>query len=1549
MSGAADLAALTPEQRALLELRLRQRRQQAAPGAAAPDAAAALRLVPQPLGSGEFVLSFSQLRMWFVDQLESGSAFYNVASAVRLSGAFDRETLRRALDEVVVRHESLRTTFALRGPEPVQIIGPPRATRLPLVDLRAAAPAERDALARRHAAQLARQPFDLARGPLLRLLLVRLGDAEHVLVCVTHHIVSDWWSQRVLVRDLAVVYGALARGLPSPLPPLPVQYRDFAVWQRGWLRDGVLAEQLAYWRSRLAGAPTQLMLPLDRPRPAVQSYRGGHQLFAFRRELPAAVGALARQQGCTPFTVLFAAFQVLLCHRTGQEDLVISAPVSYRNSAESEGVIGFFVNTLLLRADLTGNPGFRALLARVYAATVDDLSHQHLPLERLIEALAPQRSLSHSPYLQVGINYAEDFAGQGEIASNLGIVDFDFEPGSSQFELNLILNLTDENLFGSIQYRTDLFTAARIDELIAQYRAILEAVVAEPDVDLARLRGKLAADATTPTAPGGFLLSPQQERLWAANSACRALCLIEATGEVEAAALGRALCAVVARHEILRTTFQALPGQRSALQVVGDGAPCALRYLDLAQSEPAAQQARLTQVFDQLEREPLDLARGPALTAAILTLAPGRQVLCLCLPALCADAPTLRLLVDQVALALGAGFGEDEPIQFADVAQWQNDLLAAAPVPASAATQVAIAEAGMPHVLSSSPGAAFAPRSVALPLALPAAADVQAVLLAGWQTLLQRLADPAEVATGVRVSGRGDPGLAAALGPLARYLPLPPPASGTSFTERVAAAAAGLRRAEAEQDLAPAGGAGSFSFCFDFDQLPAAVPGGGPGGPGSPALSLRRLRATSDRFRLKLAATRQGGELAAELCFDAGSVLAAEAERLGGWLAALLGNALEAPDAPAAELSLLTPAARRQVLGALAGPRGDWGPDATLPRLCWEQARRTPHAVALAGGGRRLTYAELDDAVARLAARLAACLAPADAVPDARIALAVDRSPEMVVAILAIQRAGAAYVPLDPDFPPDRLRFMLEDSRAALLVSQERHLASFAGVATRVLCLAAGEPAAAAAAAPPAPPEAWPSPADLAYVIYTSGSTGRPKGVMVSHGAIANRVLWMRRQFPMAADDVLLQKTPYGFDASIWEIFLPLICGARLAIAEPGGHRDAAYLAAAIAEHGVTVLQLVPSQLAMLLEAPDLGRHAATLRRLFCGGEALPGEAVRRFRAAVDAPVCNLYGPTETAIDATFHLCPAAAPAGVVPIGLPLDNLQVYVLDRGMQPVPPGLPGELYVGGVSLARGYLMRPRLTAERFVPHPWSAAPGERLYRTGDQVRCAAGGVLEFLGRGDGQVKVRGVRIELGEIEAALARHPQVAAAVATVRDDAAGTGGERQLVAYFQAGAAGSPAPRELREHLLRTLPEAMVPAVFVELPALPLAPSGKVDRQALPRPGHGAPRQAEYVAPRTAVEQALATIWEGLLGVGQVGAHDNFFDLGGHSLQGMRLVSHVRDALGVELRVRSIFENPTLAGLAQVATDEMVEQLGEELVSQLLATGAGPSLAGGESA
>ncbi len=448
---------------------------------------------------------------------------------------------------------------------------------------------------------------------------------------------------------------------------------------------------------------------------------------------------------------------------------------------------------------------------------------------------------------------------------------------------------------------------------------------------------------------------------------------------------------------------------------------------------------------------------------------------------------------------------------------------------------------------------------------------------------------------------------------------------------------------------------------------------------------------------------------------------------------------------------------------------------------------------------------------------------------------------------------------------------------------------------------------------------------------------------MMSHRGIANRVLWMRREFSWTADDTVLLKTPYSFDASIWEIFVPLVSGARLALSEPGAHRDPAALLAALAEHRVTTLQLVPSQLAMLLESPDLASASGNLTRLFCGGEALPGELVRRFSALSPAAVCNLYGPTEVAIDATYHPCSREelkAPPRTMPIGRPLDNVQAYVLDPGMRLLPEGLAGELFVGGEGLARGYLGRPDLTAERFVPNPWSGRPGDRLYRTGDLVRRGSAGTLEFLGRADGQVKIRGVRIELEEIEAALASHPEVARAAVVARDiggDGGSGGGERHLVAYFQPAAGTSPAPRDLRELLRRRLPEPMVPGVFVSLAVLPFTPSGKVDRNALPDPGHRAHQPAEFIAPRTAVEQALAAIWQELLGVERVGARDDFFDLGGHSLQSMRLVSHLRGTLGVELGVRSVFEHSTLAGLAKAVTEEMVRQLGADLVAELLAT------------
>ncbi|HEX7242173.1 MAG TPA: amino acid adenylation domain-containing protein, partial [Longimicrobiaceae bacterium] len=524
--------------------------------------------------------------------------------------------------------------------------------------------------------------------------------------------------------------------------------------------------------------------------------------------------------------------------------------------------------------------------------------------------------------------------------------------------------------------------------------------------------------------------------------------------------------------------------------------------------------------------------------------------------------------------------------------------------------------------------------------------------------------------------------------------------------------------------------------------------------------------------------------------------------------------------------------------------------------------------------------------------------------PGSVVGVALERSAELVAALLAVLRAGAAYLPLDPDHPAERLAYLLGDAGARVLLARGAAPEGFAGEVVRLD--AAPDRSAATGAEDPRVP-VWAE--SLAYVVYTSGSTGRPKGVAMTHGALANHMAWMQRAHPLAAGDRVLQKTAVGFDASVWEFWAPLTTGATLVMAPPGAHRDPAALLRAVAGEGVTVLQLVPSMLPPMLDA-GLGRYPG-LRRLFCGGEALPAAPAARARAETGAEVVNLYGPTEVCIDATWH--PVAEEAGpAVPIGRPVDGVRAYVLDRGLRPAPTGVAGELFLGGVQLARGYLGRPDLTAERFVPDGVSGDAGARLYRTGDRVRWLAGGELEYLGRLDEQVKVRGFRIEPGEIEGALREHPGVRQAVVVAREAAPG---DARLVAYVVPSGGEAPPAAELRAWARRRLPEHMVPGAFVPLEALPLTASGKVDRRALPESGAAEAGEA-YVAPRTPTEEILAGIWADVLRRDRVGAADDFFALGGHSLLATRVVSRVREAFGVELPLRALFEAPTVAALVE---------------------------------
>ncbi|CAG1017413.1 hypothetical protein BURC_02063, partial [Burkholderiaceae bacterium] len=599
----------------------------------------------------------------------------------------------------------------------------------------------------------------------------------------------------------------------------------------------------------------------------------------------------------------------------------------------------------------------------------------------------------------------------------------------------------------------------------------------------------------------------------------------------------------------------------------------------------------------------------------------------------------------------------------------------------------------------------------------------------------------------------------------------------------------------------------------------------------------------------------------------------AQVAALGGYYARTLTAMAEHPHQPYTAAALLSTAERQQLVTTWNATHTAYDLEQPLPALFDARATGSPETIALLFEDQHLTYAELQ----RRATQLAHHLQRLGVGPEVLVGVCLERSLEMVIALYAIVKAGGAYVPLDPTYPPERLAYMLADAHAAVLLTQARFAEQVPPASTHILCLDRDWERIAQEREEPLAYHLRPE--NLAYMIYTSGSTGLPKGALNTHRGIVNRLLWMQTAYQLTPADVVLQKTPFSFDVSVWEFFWPLLAGARLVLARPEGHKDSRYLIDLIEQAHVTTLHFVPSMLQVFLTEPDIAR-CHSLRQVMCSGEALPFALQERFFSRLSAALHNLYGPTEAAVDVTHWTCQPHNAAGLVPIGRPIANTQLYILDAHLEPVPVGAPGELYLAGVGVGRGYHLRPALTAERFLPNPFSTELGTRLYRTGDLARYLPDGSVDFLGRADFQVKIRGFRIELGEVEAALREHPHVQDALVLAREGEAG----KRLVAYLVPHPEAAPTVSDLRRFLQAKLPEYMLPAAFVAVPAWPLSPNGKLDRKALPAPEVVRPAlDHAFVPPRTPQEKILADLWAEVLRREPIGVHDNFLELGGDSI------------------------------------------------------------------
>jgi amino acid adenylation domain-containing protein/thioester reductase-like protein len=1043
----------------------------------------------------------------------------------------------------------------------------------------------------------------------------------------------------------------------------------------------------------------------------------------------------------------------------------------------------------------------------------------------------------------------------------------------------------------------------------------------------------------------GFQLSPQQQRLWLLqqdNSVYHACCAIVITGNLQVNVLKDALHKVVDRNEILRTKFYRPLGIKIPSQVI-EASDFLFLEADIVSNHSFS---------ELIDKELSQITAEDLLVAKLLRVNKDSNILLISIPALCADTVSLSNLVAEISSCYSACLQNDdildEPLQYADIAAWLNELLAAEESDAGRRywQQIDISRCGSYKLINENPQQPlekFQPQVVNTTINQQLVNKIDQLtqkyqtttatfLLTCWLILLWRLTGTSDLIIGTAFDGRNYEELKASLGLFAKYLPLTCPLeNGDRFTDILAKVNhITTEMSDWQENFSwetanqQDGSTAFFPFCFEFTAAPQ------PHKAGEVTFTLYQHYVCSDRFKVKLAGVHTvDDELKAEFHYDGNLFAIADVENLANQFVCLLESAVEHPQANISQLNILTPAERKQLLIDFNNTKTPELPYQCIHHWFEAQCQQTPDNIAVVFAEQKLTYQELN----KRANQLAHYLQSLGVGSEQLIGICVERSLLMVIGVLGILKAGAAYVPIDPNYPIERKEYILADTQMSLLLTQASLAANFPADNITTICLDTDSET--INQQPQTNPISPTNADNLAYVIYTSGSTGKPKGTLIEHSGLVNYLNWCTQAYEVEQGSGTLVHSSLGFDLTITSLFSPLLVGSQVELLPE--HQAIETLAQTIkARSNLSLVKITPAHLELLSQQLTAQEAAGRTNAFIIGGENLTTQHINFWQKyAPDTVLINEYGPTETVVGCCIYQVPRTHNyVGSIPIGHPIANTQLYVLDQYLQPVPKGVIGELYIGGAGLARGYLNQPELTAKKFIPHPFNPEPGARLYRTGDQVRLGVDGTLEFLGRLDDQVKLRGFRIELGEIESLLSLHPTVKDAVVTVREDVAG---DQRLVAYLVVQPESSLSVEDLRRFLQQKLPDYMIPSAFLALQNFPLTANGKVDRKALPAPDKiNAQIEQFFVAPRNSLEAQIAEIWSQVLRVEKVGIHHNFFTLGGHSLLMTQLISRMRDALGVELLIQEVFANPTVAELSVIVTQKLAEQVDDESLARSLA-------------